>query len=83
MKNNIISRNVVNGRVLVSTVNLGGAFGFETMVFKCAPDGTVTIWKELDVRTYETAVEAIAGHEQMVRKWQLVGGKLTDKMNNI
>lgn len=76
MNNKIISRNVVSGRHLVSTVDLGGIFGFETMVFNCNPDGSVTDWLELDVRNYDNVLDAIAGHAVMVQKW-------TDKVNNI
>jgi hypothetical protein len=65
--------------VWVSTVKLGVDHGFggtpkwyETMVFKCHPDGRVESWSELDCERYETAEEAVAGHAAMVEKW---GGK--------
>jgi hypothetical protein len=79
---NIIARTVVgtasNPKYVVSTVCLAGADRmpdmyaghiFETMVFACDADGTVTDWLELDGIRYRTLDEARTGHNDMVRHW--------------
>jgi len=45
---------------------------YETMVFTCDKDGTVTNWKELDKANYDTEEEALKGHEQMIKKWSMM-----------
>lgn len=67
----------VVGNVWVSTVRLSVDHGFggeplwyETMVFDCDADGTVTNWLERDCERYATADEALAGHAVMVAKWR-------------
>jgi hypothetical protein len=75
---NMIGRQVVNGKYLVSTIALAGydtapwlfdehGGEFETMVFPCNEQGTVTDWLELDSRRYLTKHEAARGHIEMVR----------------
>ena len=75
---NIIDRTVVNSKYVVSTVRLAGAdrtpdlYGgliFETMVFTCDEQGTITDWLELDCQRYRTLDEARTGHSDMVQNW--------------
>ena len=79
---NIIARTVVgtapNPKYVVSTVRLAGAdrmpdiYGgriFETMVFTCDEQGTITDWLELDCQRYRTLDEARTGHSDMVQNW--------------
>jgi hypothetical protein len=42
---------------------------FESMVFRCDPDGSVQSWTELDFRRYDTEDEASEGHEWLVKMW--------------
>jgi len=75
---NMIDRTVVGGKYVVSTVRLAGAdrmpdiYGgliFETMVFTCDEQGTITDWLELDCQRYRTLDEARIGHNDMVQTW--------------
>jgi hypothetical protein len=72
MKNNIISRSVVGGRYLVSTVDLGllddGSRPYETMVFACDSAGTILKWLGVCYRS-ATPEAAIAMHNRTVEKW--------------
>lgn len=74
---NIIDRTVVNNKYVVSTVLLAGydaapwlfddhGGGFETMVFPCDEQGTVTDWMELDCRRYHSVEAARDGHNDVV-----------------
>jgi hypothetical protein len=44
--------------------------GWESMVFRCDEDGDVFFYDEIDVAWYQSAVEAIVGHYDMVNKWK-------------
>lgn len=56
------------GGVWVSTTHTAD-HGWETMVFPCDPQGTVTDWSERDCDRYENKDGAIQGHTAMVEKW--------------
>jgi hypothetical protein len=44
---------------------------WETMVFKCNANGTVTDWiHPLDVRHYDTKEAAQTGHDEIIEKWE-------------
>jgi hypothetical protein len=73
----MIDRTVVNNKYVVSTVRLAGyemmaelfdehGGRFETMVFPCDEQGTVTDWLELDCRRYHSAEAAREGHNDVV-----------------
>jgi hypothetical protein len=66
---NIIARSIVDRKYVVSTVRLLSSPSFETMVFPCDEQGTVTDWIELDCQQYRTLDEARAGHSDMVQNW--------------
>ena len=61
----------------ISTIHLpfdhgygdGEELWYETMVFPSNGE-RITDWLDLDCERYETAEQAIAGHEDMKRKWQ-------------
>lgn len=71
-------KTIVDERYLVSTVELPKVelkrFShikvptFETMVFKCRPNGDVKSWRDLEVAHYYSKEEAQKGHRMMVRK---------------
>ena len=66
---NMIDRTVVNNKYVVSTVRLPLIFDgeeFETMVFHCDEQGTVTDWLELDCRRYHSVEAARDGHNDVV-----------------
>ena len=74
---NVIERTVVNNCYVVSTVRLPGfelapelynelGGEFETMVFPCDEQGTVTDWMELDCRRYRSVEAARDGHNDVV-----------------
>jgi hypothetical protein len=43
---------------------------YETMVFPLGADGEPVSWEGIDHRSYNTAAEAEAGHEELVSKWE-------------
>ncbi len=44
--------------------------GYETQVFRCNSNGTVTNYKSLDENRYgESKTAADAGHTKMINKW--------------
>jgi len=45
---------------------------YETMVFRCDPDGGVSDMMDIDMQRYDTEEEAIKGHEEMVQRWSLL-----------
>jgi hypothetical protein len=56
---------------LVSTVSLPSPVGgFETMVFRCTPNGTVLDWSELTVRRYIDEQSARDGHVDVVNTYR-------------
>lgn len=57
------------GYVLIDTCDTAD-HGLETMVFRCAEDGEVKSWSDLDARRYATIPEAMKGHWDMVEKWR-------------
>lgn len=63
-----IGRTVVGSKYIVSTVEAWGTL--ESMVFECDANGTVTDWLEQDCVRYATVADAVAGHKQMVEKWE-------------
>lgn len=54
---------------LVSTTDVPLS-GWETLVFPCRRDGTVTDWGELDGYRYENRREAIDGHKRFVETFE-------------
>lgn len=57
---------------MVSTVRLpfsACTVPFETMVFTCTKNGRITNWSEKDGTRYYTWEQALAGHEEMIKKW--------------
>lgn len=80
-----VAETVVGGKHVVSTVQLsvdhswvsvdhfwgeGPPLWFETMVFRCSPEGKVTDFEDLDCERYSTREQALEGHEVMVKKWE-------------
>ena len=70
---NEFTRDIVktsNGKyVLVDTAWVSDFDCWETMVFKCRENGSVTSWMELDVKRYKTKDLAMRGHNEMIAKW--------------
>lgn len=67
---------VPSGRVVISTVELpddmriGSIQPFETMVFEAQADkDEVLSYMDLDANFYEDALDAIVGHDLMIKKW--------------
>lgn len=67
---------VPSGRVVISTVELpddmriGSIQPFETMVFEAQADtDEVLSYMDLDANFYEDALDAIVGHDIMIKKW--------------
>ena len=73
-----VAENVVGEKHVVSTVQLtmdhswgaGPPLWFETMAFRCSPEGKVTVFEGLDCERYSTREQALEGHEVMVKKWE-------------
>jgi hypothetical protein len=73
-----VAETVVGGKHVVSTVQLsvdhswgeGPPLWFETMVFRCSPEGKVTDFEDLDCERYSTREQALEGHEVTVKKWE-------------
>ena len=43
---------------------------WDTIVVPCNSRGFVSSWKELEMRHYENGVDAMAGHRELVKKWE-------------
>jgi hypothetical protein len=54
---------------LVSTVEVY-AIGWETMVFRCDPEGEVTNWRELYGVRYRNEFDATAGHSRVCSQFE-------------
>lgn len=79
--NKIIQQTQV-GEYWISTIFLGldhtwdgsGPILFESMVFKSTPEARVMAdadaWTDIDSRGYATRMEALAGHTELVRKYE-------------
>jgi hypothetical protein len=57
-------------RLAREPMTIGPGRLFETMVFELGADGEPTSYAELDASAYNTAAEAEAGHEALVRKYE-------------
>lgn len=68
------TKRVPSGRVVVSTVEISnpmfGSSQFETMVFEAQPDmDEVLSYIDLDAKFYDDALDAIVGHDIMIKEW--------------
>jgi hypothetical protein len=65
-------RHGIGQHFLVSTVYANfSPPGFETMVFKCKPDGDVTDWGEVAGERYDSEQQARDGHHRMCSVFEM------------
>ena len=53
----------------IGRADLSAPGSYETMVFPGTAEDGIQDWSELDFRRYTTEAEALAGHDELVERW--------------